>query len=42
MKSFFAEEKHAELCYTECLLLDALLTFIQVIVNNKYCALLTS
>ncbi|XP_078354114.1 tetratricopeptide repeat protein 39B-like [Oculina patagonica] len=26
---FTEEEKHAELCYTECLLLDALLTFIQ-------------
>nr|XP_058942050.1 tetratricopeptide repeat protein 39B-like isoform X1 [Pocillopora verrucosa] len=26
---FSMEEKHAELCYTECLLLDALLTFIQ-------------
>ena len=27
----FSDEKHAELCYTECLFLDALLTFIQVI-----------
>ena len=29
----FSEEKHAELCYTECLLFDALLTFIQVSVG---------
>ena len=30
----FSEEKHAELCYTECLFLDALLTFIQVPIDN--------
>ena len=30
----FAEEKHAELCYAECLLLDSLITFIQVSINS--------
>jgi len=28
------EEKHAELCYAECLLLDSLITFIQVSINS--------
>ena len=31
-----SEEKHAELCYTECLFLDALLTFIQVLFLSNF------